>query len=294
MKKEYLYAGFAILCWSTIATISKLLLGSLDSMQITFISSAFAFVFLLILNIFKGNMKMFKMYKASEYLVMSGIGILGIFIYHLLLYMGIDRMDASQAFIINYLWPIMSVLSACIILKEKMTLRKSIAILLSFVGVIIVTANGNLLSIGRDTLTGALYCIIAAVSYGLFSALNKKKDYDKYFSMMVFYFAATVVSLAYILITKSTFTLDAMQVAGLAWMGVFTNAIAFTFWAIAIKIGDTAKVSNLAYITPFLSLVWTTLVLKEDFNPYSLIGLSVIVIGIFIQLKDKKEIKTRG
>ena len=203
-------------------------------------------------------------------------------------------MDASQAFIINYLWPIMSVLSACIILKEKMTLRKSIAILLSFAGVIIVTANGNLLSIGRDTLTGALYCIIAAVSYGLFSALNKKKDYDKYFSMMVFYFAATVVSLVYIIATKSTFTLDAMQVAGLAWMGIFTNAIAFTFWAIAIKIGDTAKVSNLAYITPFLSLVWTTLVLKEDFNPYSLIGLSVIVIGIFIQLKDKKEIKTRG
>lgn len=294
MKKEYFYAGFAILSWSTIATISKLLLGSLDSMQITFISSAFAFAFLLVLNIIKGNMKLLKQYKASEYLVMSGIGILGIFINHLFLYMGIDRMDASQAFIINYLWPIMSVLSACIILKEKMTLRKSIAILLSFAGVIIVTANGNLLSIGRDTLTGALYCIIAAVSYGLFSALNKKKDYDKYFSMMVFYFAATVVSLVYIIATKSTFTLDAMQVAGLAWMGIFTNAIAFTFWAIAIKIGDTAKVSNLAYITPFLSLVWTTLVLKEDFNPYSLIGLSVIVIGIFIQLKDKKEIKTRG
>ena len=101
MKKEYFYAGFAILSWSTIATISKLLLGSLDSMQITFISSAFAFAFLLVLNIIKGNMKLLKQYKASEYLVMSGIGILGIFIYHLFLYMGIDCMDASQAFIIK-------------------------------------------------------------------------------------------------------------------------------------------------------------------------------------------------
>ncbi len=291
MKKEYFYAGFAILSWSTIATISKLLLGSLDSMQITFISSAFAFAFLLVLNIIKGNMKLLKQYKASEYLVMSGIGILGIFIYHLFLYMGIDCMDASQAFIINYLWPIMSVLSACIILKEKMTVRKGIAILLSFAGVIIVTANGNLLNIGKDTLTGALYCIIAAVSYGLFSTLNKKKDYDKYFSMMVFYFAATVVSLVYIIATKSSFILDAMQVTGLMWMGIFTNAIAFTFWAIALKIGDTAKVSNLAYITPFLSMVWTTLFLPEKFNPYSLIGLSVIILGIFIQLKDKKGIQ---
>ena len=289
MKKQYIYAGFAILCWSTIATISKLLLGSLDSMQITFISSCFAFLFLLVMNIIKGNMKLFKNYKMLDYLKMSGIGILGIFIYHLLLYMGIDRMDASQAFIINYLWPIMSVVSACIILKEKMTVRKTIAILLSFAGVIIVTANGNLLAIGKETLAGALCCVIAAISYGLFSALNKRVDYDKYFSMMVFYFAAMVIGLVYMIITKESFRLDFVQTIGLAWMGIFTNAIAFTFWAIAIKTGDTAKISNLAYITPFLSLVWTTLILREPFSINSLIGLGVIVVGIFIQLNDKKK-----
>jgi len=290
MKKEYIYAGAAILCWSTIATISKLLLGSLDSMQITFISSAFAFLFLLMINIFKGNMRLLKEYKPFDYLKMSGIGILGIFIYHLFLYMGIDCMDASQAFIINYLWPIMSVVSACVILKEKMTLRKTIAILLSFAGVVIVTANGNLLAIGKETLIGAAYCVIAAASYGLFSALNKKEDYDKYFSMMVFYFAATTVSLAYNIATKNSFSLDLLQTVGLVWMGVFTNALAFTFWALALKIGDTAKVSNLAYITPFLSLVWTTLILHEPFNINSIIGLGVIVLGIFIQLKDKKRV----
>lgn len=290
MKKQYIYAFFAILCWSSIATISKLLLGSLDSMQITFLSSCFAFLYLLAANIFKGNMKLFKSFKPLDYLKMSGIGILGIFIYHLFLYMGIDRMDASQAFIINYLWPIMAVVSACFLLGEKMTARKTVAILLSFAGVIIVTANGNLLSIGKDTLTGAAFCVIAAVSYGLFTALNKKVEYDKYFSMMIFYFAAMVVGLIYIIATKGSIRLDFVQTVGLAWMGIFTNAIAFTFWAIALKIGDTAKISNLAYITPFLSLVWTTLVLKEPFNINSLLGLGVIVLGIFIQLSDKKKV----
>ena len=53
--------------------------------------------------------------------------------------------------------------------------------------------------------------------------------------------------------------------------------------------GDTAKISNLAYITPFLSLIWTALILKESFNIYSILGLIVIVLGIFIQMKDKKE-----
>ena len=47
MKKQYLYAGISILFWSTTATVTKLLLGSLNSMQILLISSFFCiFIFI--------------------------------------------------------------------------------------------------------------------------------------------------------------------------------------------------------------------------------------------------------
>ena len=287
MKKEYLYAGISILLWSTTATVTKLLLGSLNSLQILFVGSAFAFIFLLVVNIIKGNLKELRSYKINDYLQISGTGILGTFLYNLFLYLGINKLQASQAFIINYLWPIMIVVFASIILKEKMTTRKIIAILLSFIGVIIVTANGNLLNVGNDTLLGATYCIIAAISYGLFSVLNKKNNYNKYVSMMLYYFVSFVISLIYILTSKTWFTLEITQFAGLLWIGIFTSATAFTSWALALEKGDTAKISNLAYITPFLSLVWTALVLKENISIYSLVGLIIIVVGIFIQLKDK-------
>ncbi len=285
MKKEYLYAAISIFLWSTTATSTKLLLGSLNSMQIMLASTLVSFVFLLIVNLLKGTIKEFKTYKLKDHIHIFCIGSLGIFLYHLLLYMGIDMMEASQAFIINYLWPIMSVVFACIILKEKMTGKKAVAILLSFIGVIVVTANGNLLNIGKDTLTGAFYCVLAAVSYGLFVVLNKQKTYDKYLSMMLYYFYAFVISLVYTLITKDSFTLSFVQSAGMIWVGIFTTAIPFTTWALALAKGDTAKISNLAYITPFLSLVWTSLILKEEFSIYSIIGLLIIVCGIFIQLK---------
>jgi len=70
------------------------------------------------------------------------------------------------------------------------------------------------------------------------------------------------------------------------------TAIPFTTWALALEKGDTAKISNLAYITPFLSLVWTSLILKEKLNPYSILGLVIIVLGILIQIK--KEPKNCG
>lgn len=68
-------------------------------------------------------------------------------------------------------------------------------------------------------------------------------------------------------------------------MGAFASAVAYTSWALAMDKGDTVKISNLAYITPFLSLVFTHFILDEDISLYSIIGLTLIVFGIFIQLK---------
>ena len=286
MKKEYIYAAISILLWSTTATVIKLLLNSLNSMQILAISSFFAFLVLFIYNIIKNNLKDLKTYRIKDYIQIAIIGIFGTFLYNLFLYLGTNKLLASQAFIINYLWPIMTVLFACIILKEKVTIRKIIAILLSFIGVIIVTADGNLLNINNNTIIGAIFCILAAISYGLFSVLNKYKNYNKFTSMMLYYFVSFIISLIYLVISKELKNIEFN--IGLLWTGIFTSAIAFTSWALALEKGDTVKISNLAYITPFLSLVWTSLILKEAFSIYSIIGLVIIVLGIFIQMKDKK------
>ena len=56
----------------------------------------------------------------------------------------------------------------------------------------------------------------------------------------------------------------------------------------ALESGNTAKISNLAYITPFLSFIWTGLILKEPIHWNSIVGLLLIVCGILIQLKKKK------
>ena len=61
-----------------------------------------------------------------------------------------------------------------------------------------------------------------------------------------------------------------------------------TNWVMALETGKTEKVSNLAYITPFLSLVWTHLFLNEAIKLNSLVGLIIIIFGILIQMKGKE------
>lgn len=290
MKKAYLCAAVSIFCWSTVATTCKILLRELNNLQLLWMNSLIAGLFLLILNICLGNFKKYKDYKAKDYLTMVAIGIPGTIFYYMLYYAGTDILPASQAFIINYLWPIMCVLFACIILKEKLTVKKIIAILISFAGVIVVI-GADLKSFNVQMLSGALCCVLGAVSYGIFTALNQKMNYNKSMTLMVSYFASFITTTIVNLINGDIFMPAPDQMLGFVWNGVFTVAIANTLWVTALEKGNTGKISNLAYITPFLSLVWTFLFLNEKIKWNSILGLVIIIVGILIQLKDKKEIR---
>ena len=288
MKKPYLYAFVAISVWSTTATVSKLLLNSFTTMQLLSVSATVAAICLLVVNVLTGKLKLFREYRPVDFLITAGVGLLGTFLYNMFLVLGIDKLRASEAMIINYLWPMMTVVAGCILLKERMTLRKLLAVALSFAGVVIVTSNGNLSTVVGSNLTGTVYCVLAAVSYGLFVALNKRLRYDATVSMMLYYMETAVIATVCVLISGNLPSLTGIQSLGLVWVGLGDYAVAYVCWALAMKSGHTAKIANLAYITPFASLVVAHFVLGDPITVWSLGGLTVIVAGIFLQLRDSK------
>ena len=154
MKKEYLYASVSIFCWSTVATITKVLLTNLNNFQLLWISSFFAFLFLFFVNLFTGKLKKLKEYSIKDFVISALIGLPGTFFYYVFYYFGASQLAASEAFIINYLWPIMSVVCAVIILKEKMNFRKGLAIVVSFLGIIIIML-GKEGGVNKNFLLGA-------------------------------------------------------------------------------------------------------------------------------------------
>lgn len=288
MKKPYLYAFGAIAFWSTTATVSKLLLHSFSTIQILAVCSLVAAVFLLGVNLVRGKLALLRSYRPRDLLITAGVGLLGTFFYNMFLVLGIDRLLASQAMIINYLWPMMAVVAGCLLLKERLTPRKAAAVVLSFLGVVLVTTNGELTGLSGSSLTGAALCVLAAVSYGLFVVLNKRLSYDPTVSMMLYYIVSALVAVSCILVTGDAPRLSGPESLGLLWIGLGDYSIAYVSWALAMKAGQTAKIANLAYITPFLSLVVAHFFLGDPITLWSVGGLLVIVAGIFLQLKDAK------
>ena len=172
MKKSYVYAGITVLIWSTLATVVKIVLSDIPNFEALAISSAFAFAFLLIVNIISGSIKELKQYRLKDYLMMSGLGFLGLFMYSALYYYGISVLSSQEACILNYLWPMMIVVCACILLKEKLTVRKIIAMFLSFAGIIVLSLGSDGGSSG-NRLFGIIACVVGRFAMGCSQCLTK-------------------------------------------------------------------------------------------------------------------------
>lgn len=283
MKKNYTYALLTVSIWATMAASVKLLMNNIPNLETLAVSSVFAFVFLLIMNIKNGSIKEMGKYSAKDYVTMAGHGFLGLFLYSALYYYGLTQLTSQEACILNYLWPIMLVVFSSVILKEKLTGTKIIAMLFSFFGIIILsTGSGNMAT--SNTALGMLSCIVAAACYGLFSVLNKKADYNQNIAMMVIWFVVAVCSAVLGPFIEVWKPIAGMQWLGMLWLGVVIDAVAYLLWALALKGAEnTAKIANLAYLTPFLSVIISAIVLKEQIRMRAIIALLFIVGGILFQ-----------
>lgn len=284
MRLEYVFAGISILFWGSTAAVSTLMMDELSSMSIVCYGGLAATVFLFLVNLFTGRLKQLRGLKPAELLRLGLLGLLGMFFMNLSLYFGLARLKAQQAFIINYLWPILIVLFSCLLLGQRMTVRKASALLLSFFGVAVVATEGNFADLGQVDMRGVIACVCGAVCYALFSVLNVKLvTCDKFLAMMIYYGATTLAGLLSLLLSGPLPALTLPQVGGMLWVGVLTNGLGYTTWALAMDRGDTAKLSNLAYLTPFVSLIYIWVLLHEPIGLSSYVGLLFIMAGVVVQ-----------
>lgn len=289
MKKAYIYAFATILMWGTIATMSKVLQGNMGTMSVLAYTFILATLMLAVYNGIKGKLKELFRLPGRVVLKMAAIGSLGVFFCNYTFFRGTVLLPAQQAMVVNYLWPALVVVFSCFILKEKMTFSKGLAIVLSMIGIVIVVTNGNLSGLKLGSAAGIAFCVADAVFYAFYVVLNKREDYDKGLAIMVAYAAASVMAVAWALIAGGLEVPSGRQFLGLAYNGMVCNGLAYLLWSLAIDMGNTAVIANLAYLSPFVSLLVTHFALGERITLWSVVGLLLIVSGILVQNMGKSK-----
>jgi len=287
-KKAYLFTLAAVLCWSTIASTFKLTLQYLDFVQVLLYSSFVSTSVLWILIINQKKTALLYRVTAKDALNAAIRGFLNPFLYYLVLLKAYTLLKAQEAGTLNYIWPIMLVLLSIPMLKQKIGLLSILAILISFSGILIISTEGDLSTLSFHEPFGVFLALISSIFWALYWILNIKDNKDEILKLFLNFGFGTVFIFLYILFFKG-FELPRVEgLIGSVYIGFFEMSLTYFFWLKGLKLSEnTAKVSNLVYLTPFISLIIINQVLDEEILISTVIGLFLIVGGIAIQYFSK-------
>ena len=285
LRQPFLLVALVILLWAPTPAVAKLLLADLTSMQVLAYASLLATLALLLIIVATSKVKTLSTYAPRDFLILPVLGSLGVLLYYLFFYSALTFIPAQEAFIVNYLWPLLVGILGSILLREKLRIHHALALLLSFSGVYVVITRGTL-TLFSD-LRGVLLAILGACSYALYSVLSKRWKYTDVRAIFFCYVWASLICIAWVVLHGTLYYPSPYQLIGLIWMGTMPSALAYIVWLSALRQAPVRKMANLVYLTPFVSLIFIYTMLGEKILISSLLGLLLIVAGIVIQLARK-------
>jgi drug/metabolite transporter (DMT)-like permease len=288
-KKAYFLALLSIGFWCTMGTAFKLTLGYVNPPLLLLMVTAVAFTVLFLTVIFTGRLQLIRKLKFRDLAASALMGLFNPFLYYMVLFKAYSIIPAQEAVTLNYLWPVMLVVFSMIFLRQKITLVSFVAILVSFFGTIIIATHGNPSSFRFENPLGVSLAAGSSIFWASFWILNMKDKRDDISKMMMNFLFGLVYITAWNLATANFSVPPIKGVIGSVYIGIFEMGLTFVLWLTALKLSsNTARVSNLVFISPFLSLLLVSLFVGEKILVSTVIGLIFIVGGILLQAYSGK------
>jgi len=284
MKKSYLFAGLTILFWATIPTAFKIALSNVSFVELLFYSIVTTLIILFSILLMQGRVTELFTYTRKQYISSIILGFLNPFLYYLILLKAYSLLPAQVAQPLNFTWPIVLVFMSILILKQKIRPVNFIALFISFIGVYLISSEGDPFNLKFAEPLGVFLAVGSSIIWSLFWLLNVKDKRDEVAKLFLnFLFALVfIIPVHFTLAENSLPSLNGILAC--AYVGAFEMGITFVLWLKALKNAPTtANVSNLIYLTPFFALIFINFVLGETILLTTVIGLIFIISGIITQ-----------
>ena len=283
-KKAYLYGLAAVILWSTVASAFKLSLRYLDVFQLLVYANIFSLLVLCLILALQGNIRLVFASTKREVLSSLVLGLLNPFFYYLVLFKAYDILPAQVAQPLNYTWALTLTFLSIPLLKQKIGRKEILAGVVSYFGVLVISTRGDLLGFRFSDPMGVFLALFSTVIWALYWIYNTKDSRDPVAALLLNFLFSLPVAFCTCLIFSDVSVPGIHGLLGAAYIGVFEMGITFVFWLSALKLSEnTARVGNLIFMSPFLSLVFIHFLLGEEILPSTFIGLVLIIAGLFIQ-----------
>ncbi len=288
-SKAYFFALSAVLLWSTVASAFKLSLAYFDALNLLLYASFFSLCVFFCAMGYQRKFHILLTYSKKTYFKLALLGLINPFIYYLVLFRAYELLPAQEAQPINYTWALTLTYLSVFILKQKISVYDFLAGVICYCGVLIISTHGDLWSFSFSSLIGVILALFSTVLWSLYWIYNTKLHVDPLVGLFINFCFGVPAILLYAFITSHPFVFNIYGFLGSVYVGVFEMGITFILWLQSMKLStNTAKIANLIFISPFLSLVFITIFVGETILFSTFIGLIFIIMGLLLQQRVKK------
>jgi drug/metabolite transporter (DMT)-like permease len=188
------------------------------------------------------------------------LGVYGLFGFHLLLFIALRHAPPVEANLVNYLWPLLIVVLAPLMLPGLRLRPVHIAAALAgFAGAALAILGGR--SVSGGFAWGYLPAAGSAFIWATYSLGTRKVRHFPTAAVGLFGLVSGTLSLLCHLAFEPAATLSSRDLGLIALTGLGPLGAAFFLWDAALKRGDARRIGILSYLTPLAStllLVATT------------------------------------
>jgi len=282
-KKAYLYTSLVIFFWATIASAFKIALRYQSPSDLLYRSAFFSLVIFSIFILVKKQGKLLFGLTGRQLAKSVTLGFLNPFLYYLVLFHAYRMLPAQQAQPLNMTWGIVIALLSIPLLKQKFQLRDFIALVITYLGVLVIAFEGRILSLKFHNPLGVILALSTAFVWAIYWIANTTDPLPPLIRLFYNFFFGWLFILLYQFLFTGFAPLSPKAAASALYVGMFEFGITYVLWLQALRLIDrTVKLSILIYIVPFLSFVFISLLVGERIRISSIVGAVFIVGGILV------------
>ena len=273
--------------WGGMYVVSKVVLDIIPPFSLVSLRLILGALTLVIVLFMRG----FPKISRKQLLQVLSVGFVGYGISLSLQFLGTKLSTAANGSLVTSATPAFVLIFAWILLKEKITWLRLVALLLATLGVVAVI-DPRSAQLNPDLFLGNVSLIGAAVTWALYSVLVRKatQNLDVLpFSLIAFIggLPVSVPASVWELGTLGVGEISLGVIGGVLFLGIISTALAMVLWNTAFAFVDANLASLTFFAQPVVGTILGWLFLGERITPLFLFGGFLIGFGLVISSREK-------
>ncbi len=244
-----------------------------------------ALVTVIVIGVIYGiyNPRIFRLDKITDLKYFIGSGILSFSLFNLCYITAIEEISLGVAAILLYTAPAIIMILSAILFGEKITMRKAVALLITFLGCILVT--GIYGGFQEISIGGLFLGLGAGFGYALYSIFGKYA-LRKYSAMTLVFYTFLMSTLFFLCFVNPMelavkITEEGMWGYGLLF-ALCSAAIPYVAYTKGLCYMEASKASIIATLEPIVAAMSGVVLFQEEMGLFKMLGIICIVVAIAI------------